>query len=375
MSKITGFRGLVSFVFVLAFSLVSPSFAQEKGWEKEWATVLAAARKEGRVVVQGEPDPVVRRELLPKFTGRFGIRVEFIAGRTSQVVARVRMERRAKVYTVDVFLAGPGSSALVLYPEKMIDPLKPLLILPEVVDPSKWKPGKLWFNDPEDRFTLRLFSNVSTMLHVNTNYVRPEEIRSAKDLLNPKWKGKMASADPKARGRAQSRAAAYYTHHGEEFLKRLYADQKVRISGTRRQLHDWLARGTYPICLSCSEGYVKPLRKEGFPIATIYRLSDVKSDVSSSPFQLSIANKRPHPNAARVFVNWLASKEGVEIYARGYGTVPLRNDIDESFLPQEIIPKPGVSYFDGSDWRYVTQERRKLRRRVRNILREAMSSR
>jgi len=88
MSKIMRFRGLVSFVFVLAFFLVSPTFAQEKGWEKKWETVMAAAKKEGRVVVQGEPDPVVRRVLLPKFTGRFGIRVEFIAGRTSQVVAR-----------------------------------------------------------------------------------------------------------------------------------------------------------------------------------------------------------------------------------------------------------------------------------------------
>ncbi len=299
MSKIMRFRGLVSFVFVLAFFLVSPTFAQEKGWEKKWETVMAAAKKEGRVVVQGEPDPVVRRVLLPKFTGRFGIRVEFIAGRTSQVVARVRTERRARVYTMDVFLAGHGSSALVLYPEMMIDPLKPLLILPEVVDSSMWKQGKLWFNDPEEKFTLRLFRNINTMLHINTDHVKPQEIRSANDLLNPKWRGKISTADPTVRGAGQSRASRYYTRHGEEFLKKLYSDQKVRVSRTRRQLHDWLARGTYPICLSCSEGYVKPLRKEGFPIVSIFQLSDVKADVNSSPFQLSIANSRPHPNAAR----------------------------------------------------------------------------
>ena len=50
----------------------------------------------------------------------------------------------------------------IIYPGKMLDPLKPVLILPEVVDPAKWKRGKLWFMDPEEKYILRLYNYVGT---------------------------------------------------------------------------------------------------------------------------------------------------------------------------------------------------------------------
>ena len=69
------------------------SRAQTKASDKEWAAVVEAAKKEGKVVVAGSPDPVMRNEIIPKFTARFGIPVEFVAGRSSQIVARVKTER------------------------------------------------------------------------------------------------------------------------------------------------------------------------------------------------------------------------------------------------------------------------------------------
>ena len=59
----------------------------------------------------------------------------------------------------------------------MIDPLKPLLVMPEVVDGSKWKTGKVWFADPEERFVVRPFSSVATLLFINTDHVKPDEMR------------------------------------------------------------------------------------------------------------------------------------------------------------------------------------------------------
>jgi ABC-type Fe3+ transport system substrate-binding protein len=100
---------------------------------------------------------------------------------------------------------------------------------------------------------------------------------------------------------------------------------------------------------------VRPLQKEGFKITEIYDLEGLTGRVNSSPFLLSVANKPAHPNAMKVFINWLAGKEGLEIYSRGFQAVTLRTDVDETFLDPRSIPKPGVSYPDDADpkWRSV----------------------
>ncbi|TAK00711.1 extracellular solute-binding protein, partial [bacterium] len=199
---------LATVVFLL-LPLTAAS-AQQKDWEKDWNQTLAAAKKEGSVVVVGSPDPVMRSEIIPKFQARYGIPVEFLAGRSSEIVARIRTERAAGIYAVDVFLSGPDTTATALYPEKMLDPLKPLLVLPEVVEASKWKKGKPWFIDPEEKFILRPFSSVSSLLFINTDFVKPEEIRAAKDLLNPKWKGKISTEDPTTTGAGGNLAARFH---------------------------------------------------------------------------------------------------------------------------------------------------------------------
>lgn len=349
-------------LLMLFFAL--PAWAQEK----EWSDILAAGRKEGKVVVAGSPDPVMRNEIVPKFKAQFGIPIEFIAGRSSDIAARLRTERAAGIYAIDIFLAGPDTTANVLYEEKMVDPLKPLLSLPEVVNPAKWKTGKLWFIDPEERYVFRPFKSVANLLFINTDHVKAEEMRSSKDLLNPKWKGKISTEDPATTGSGANLASRFYYQLGEEFVKKLYLDQKPVSTRERRQFTDWLARGTHPICLNCREDDVRPLQKEGFRFKEIFDLSDMTGVVNASPWLLAVANRAPHPNAARVFANWMLSKEGLEIYARGYGSATLRTDIDESFLNPDNIPRRGVNYFDESDWKWIVAGRRETRNRVWKLL-------
>ena len=363
-------RIVVSLFFFLLLGYVAPTWGQERGWEGTWNDTLASAKKEGKVVLASSPDPAIRKELIPKFTARFGIPVEFVAGRDRTTAAKLQFERRANLYTVDVFMPNLSTPVHILYPEKMLAPLKPMLILPEVVDPSKWKKGKLWFLDPEEKYVLRMFMTSNALFYINTDYVKPSEIRSAKDLLNPKWRGKISSEDPTVAGKATSRAIRFYMQIGEEFFKRLYRDQKPQYSGNRRQIADWLARGTYPICLTCREVHVKALQKEGFKILAVYRLSDIKDSVSASPAVLTAMNKAPHPNAARLFVNWMASKEALETYSRAVGYATLRNDVDESFLPPDVIPDPHGSYLDTADWNWAAgNEKRKIEKRVKDLIR------
>jgi iron(III) transport system substrate-binding protein len=353
---------------VLAVSLILPALAQEKGWERQWSEVVASAKKEGKVVVLGPSDPVVKREIPAKFTARFGIPVEYLGGFGGEVAARLRTERLAQVYTMDVFLTGIGTAATILYPEKMLDPIVPHLIFPEVVDTSKWKKGKLWFVDPEERYILRLFNTVSELFFVNAQHVKPEEFQSIRDLLHPKWKGKIGLLDPTGTGPGPGVPARLYLELGDEFVKRLYIDQKPAITRDTRQLSDWLARGTYPIALSSSVD-ARQLEEAGFPIKTVYRLPDfVLGSVTSAQGLVALLNKAPHPNAARVFVNWIASKEGLETFARPQRNAVTRSHIDESFVRSEEIPHPGVSYFDNSGWEFSTTEKEKIKLRMKELL-------
>ncbi len=361
----------LSIIFLLTVSLTLPAWGQEKGWEKKWDETIAAAKKEGRVVVVGPSEPETRRRIPAAFKARFGIPVEYLSGRTSQIAARIRAERRARLYSVDVFLATTNPMYLILYPEGALAPLKPALFLPDVINPSKWKTGKLWFMDPEEKYILRLFNNISSLLAINTDLVKRKELRSAKDFLNPKWRGRMTVDDPTARrGGGLVQAGRFYMLFGQEYVKRFYLDQKPVISRNRRQMTDWLARGTYPISFGADNEDVDRLRREGFPILNLVSLSDVPASASSGGGGLmALANRAPHPNAARVFVNWMASKEGLEVYSRTNEVATTRNDIDEkSYLPAQKIPRPGVNYFDNSNFKFVTTTRERVRKYVKKIL-------
>lgn len=336
--------------------------------ETEWKEIVAAAKKEGKAVVAGSPDPVMRNEIVPRFAARFGIPVEFVAGRSSQIVARVRSERAAGIYSIDVFLAGPDTTANTLYAERLVDPLKPLLVLPEVTDGSKWKRGKVWFVDPEERYVVRPFRSVAGLLFLNSEHVKPEELKSVKDLLSPRWRGRISAEDPTVTGAGANLAARLYAELGADFVRRLYIEQKVVRTRDRRQMADWLARGTQPICLNCRADDVRPLQREGFKIMEVFELADLAPIVNGSPWMLTVANRAPHPRAAQLFANWILSKEGLEIYARGYGSATLRTDIDESYLPPGVIPKPGVAYFDDTDWKWIVSGRRENREKVWELL-------
>jgi len=210
---------MIPVTFLLLIFLSLPALAQGQDRPRDWNGMLAAAKKEGKLVLTGSRDPVTRRELPKRFTGKFGIPVEYIGARSSETAAKLRLERRAGLYSMDVFLSGMGTASTILYPERMLDPLRPDLVLPEVVDPSKWKRGELWFMDPEKQFILRLLSGLTVLFHINTEQVKPNDIKSLKDLLNPKWRGKIAVADPSAKG-ASSTTLVF--PHGMEFAKKLF---------------------------------------------------------------------------------------------------------------------------------------------------------
>ncbi len=217
---------------------------------------------------------------------------------------------------------------------------------------------------------LRLFNTAGPNFYVNTQVAKPSDFHSVHDLIDPRWKGKISAHDPTVPGTGSNQAARFYVQFGEDFVKRLYLDQKPGIARDRRQITDWLLRGNYPIAIDAERDEVERLKKEGLPVDAVYNLPDMPGTVTAGVGEVAVMDHAPHPNAAALFANWIASKEGLEVYSKSRGEAQTRNDIDEArFLPPEIIPVPGVSYIDTFEWEFTVTTKEKVRLWMKDLLR------
>jgi len=173
--------------FVSAFASTEGANAAQADWKKDWEQTLAAAKKEGQVTIY-----IYRYEgLLHDFKRDYpGINVVSVTGRGSEMTNRLMAERRAGRFIADVYSGGTNSLYNTLYKGKALDPLKPLLILPEVTDTSKWYGNEHRYADPEGKYIFSFIGSASNaQLAYNTKMVDPKEFKSYWDTVNPKWKG------------------------------------------------------------------------------------------------------------------------------------------------------------------------------------------
>jgi iron(III) transport system substrate-binding protein len=322
-----------------------------------WEDLLAAAKLEGKVVVTGSPDTEVRQKLPAAFKQRFGIDMEYLAGAT-EVTSRLQSERSAGVYTLDAQLGGTDSIYGTLLANGWLDPIK--LLSPEATDGSKWKTGAPWFRDPDGDKALQIINILSPSVVLNTDIVKPGDVTTADSLLDPKWKGKICAFDPGVNGGGLPVASVLYLNKGEDWVTKFYKGQNVVLSRDYKQLADWVAHGAYPIGLAVGNNYLTEYAKEGVHFQQI-QLPDAPPSSGGAFGIVVVINRAPHPNAAQVFANWMASKEGQTIYAQAQLQVAVRNDIDSTWAPPDSIPKPGVQYLDTYDYTFATKQRLQIR--------------
>ncbi len=328
------------------------------GWQARWDALVEAAKREGSLVISGPPTPEVRTAVPAAFKQRFGIEVEYVGGRTTELVPKLKAERLAGQYTLDAMIAGAQSLYTDIYPDHMLDPILPALVSPEATDPSKWLVGHPWFMDPEGQYILRLANYVSSAIAINTEYVKPGEIKAYRDLVDARYRGKVSVWDPIRPGSGWN-SANYLLHAlGEDYVRALYQGQDVGVSTDGRQLSDWMARGRYPISLGLGPDEIERLKKDGFPIEALTDLADASGYVTAGFGLAALVNRAPHPNAAQLFVNWLAMKEGSEVFNRAQVLVSTRADVENSWAPPYIIPRKGVEYFDTYDWEFTLNGRK-----------------
>ena len=183
-----------------SFEQISNAAESRPAWQIEWEKTVKAAEEEGALVIYMTQafEPVFREVFQKKFPK---IKVTLVTGRGPDLSQRVMSERRAERFAVDLYISGNISPLTVFHKAKILEPVKPLLLLPEVLDTSVWYEGKHHYDDPENRFIF-VFEGTprSGEITYNTKLVNPAEIKSYWDLLNPKWKGKFVSVDPLVSG-------------------------------------------------------------------------------------------------------------------------------------------------------------------------------
>ena len=329
---------IFAFVILLPWvALAAPS------WQAEWERVLQAAKQEGVVSLLGTTGVDVRDALTLPFQKAYGIQVDYFGGSGSQQATRVSAERRAGKYAWDIFVGGTTTGFTSMIPIKAFDSLDPALILPDVKDPKNWRGGGIEFVDPGRQMAVMTPTH-RVILIVNSAAVDPNSFKSYKDLLNPKWKGQIAIDDPRRSGPGQACFTFFFLHPelGPDFIRAL-ARQEPAVFRDPSQLVNLVGQGKYPILIGPRDTMLADALKRSLPISIVNpRMVREGSDISPASGNVAMFNRAPHPNAAKVYINWLLSKEGQTDHARALGTVSSRLDVPHDHAESWKVPQPGA---------------------------------
>lgn len=322
----------------------------------ELQKITDIAKKEGRVVIfsGNSINPVG-----DAFSRKYGIEAEIMVGRGGEFGARLFAERRAGLNRWDLALVGSTTSVNILKPAGVLEPLEPVFKLPEILDPKTWRSGEPAWVD-KDHTILSYIRFVNIPIYVNTSIVKPAEIKSYKNLLDPKWKGKIAMNDPTVTGTGLKFVSVVGGKiMGWDFIKQLAAQEPVFVND--QYLHaQWLALGKYPIAIGAKPELVTDFVATGSPIAGITTAEGSYSTIGGG--SVSYIKNAPHPNAATLFTNWLLTKEGQTVYSKAYNRSSNRVDVSTEDFPPETVPQPGVIYVNGDTEEFLQSEMDNMKR-------------
>ena len=323
-------RGVAALAALVIGLWAAPVKAAE--WREEWEKTLAAARREGTIVAGIPASAELRKQIGSGYKERFGIAIELFPSRGPENATRIINEYSAGVRYFDILVAG-GATPLTMVSAGATDPLEPYMILPEVKDPAQWWGGHIWEDNVTTKRYIYAFQcyRSQTFWH-NTSQVRAEEIRSYEDLLNPKWKGRTGFLDPRNPGSGQNSWTFLWKVKGEDYLKKL-ARQDLLVSQNQRQIAEGLAKGKLAFTIGLSHYNYEPFLKSGLPVKPVAAIKEGEHANNGSGV-LSVVKNPPHPNAAKLFVNWLLSKEGQGLYGRAMIQGTRRLDVETEWLKE-----------------------------------------
>jgi len=302
----------------------STSVASVNPQEAAWARIVEAAKKEGTLTVYsywwvGDESITISRA----FRQKYGIEVQVVTGKGAEFLERLKVEKRIGKVTADVF----EGSATHSQNTKDDGLLGPVADLPMLQEKSGWNLQPLVFDPTAHILLHRPWTMVP---HINTKLVKPEDApKTWDDVLLPKWKGKMVVPDPRITN------LTYYllllVNHGDarkDFIQQL-AQQDLRFVRDSSDAARALAQGETALIPNMTDSNVARFAMEGAPIKAV----EVDKGTIISGGVINWVKDGPHPNAAKLFINWILSDEGQKVESELSATLPMRQSVPDNRHP------------------------------------------
>jgi len=286
----TGLALLVLAVWAASLSIAS---AQD-------AALVQAAKKEGTVMWYTSLALPSSTSIAHSFELKYpGMDVRVHRTGSQRVLQRVMQEAAAGVKTVDVIHTSDAGHFVLLKEKGML--LK--------YAPQGTMPFPVGFKD-KDGFYFGMRATLSVIAD-NPKLISDKDApRTWKDLLNPKWKGKMVSAHPGYSGIIMTHVLALVNLYGWDYFRDL-AKNSLHVVQSANDPAGVVASGERPVGVNGAEYFYYKTQKQGNPIKIIYPSEGVPLVVSP----VAVAKDAPHPNAAKLFVDYIFSKESQQLLA------------------------------------------------------------
>jgi len=182
---------------------------------------------------------------------------------------------------------------------------------------------------------------------INTDQVNLDEMKTVAHLLDPKWKGRIVCTDPRISGSTFTPLTSARLKLGDDFMRQFLVDQEPVIMTDGTQAAQAVVRGTYPIGIGLQNTVVGDFRRQGIGTSIEQvTLAEFDGSGASSSGVLWLVNQAPHPNAAKVYINWLLTRDAQAAWVKNTQENSRRTDVEPGD-PALIVPE-GVELFDGN---------------------------
>lgn len=297
-----------------------------------WDNIVTEAKKEGKVTMYtfsltGD----IGQAIAQAFEAKYGIKVEYITGVGATLIERVKTEQAGKRFIADTL----DTSSTIMAGAKKDAITAPAGNLPALTQKDVW----LAHPRLDDEGHLIAFDTLYQIPYVNTTLVKPgDEPKSYQDILDPKWKGKIVTSDPSTVAYLPRLYSVMVSRKilDDDFFRKI-AKQELKVVPTVRDDANALIRGEASLLLNGGTTILNPFIAQGVPVKPI----DMKEGaiLAMSP-SIALVTNAPHPNAARLMIDWLVSVEGQTVYQKARSNLPVRNDVQD-FTPTGGRFKPG----------------------------------
>jgi iron(III) transport system substrate-binding protein len=313
----------------IAQSQLPAKFANDPVAQAVGPEVFNAALKEARVVWYGatSSDAFLSGGGIERFEKRFGIRLEQVQGRLRGLTDRLKTEGAVGRISADIFQAN-DQYLLEIYKAGLMAKWKPPA--PEL---DKFDPNSFMRNPEGYWWPVQISAQA---LVVNTKMVKPDEIKSYWDLVDPKWQGKVVTRDPRSAGGGLNQFMGFMVEPtlGMDFIKKFAATKPSIIQGGTAATKDAVIRGQFAIGLNGRGEFMLDLPK-GAPLAFVVP----KEGQSWTPSSIGMLDKAPHPNAAKLLLTWFYEFPQLQLWTDVARGLP-HPDVKESVPEMSIARYP-----------------------------------